>query len=409
MAKKKTQARPAPAPRFNLGRWYRHNKKAVHRGLIYAIATVAVVAVLWVGYFALANRGVTLTKDEYVALARRAFSLGYFDQAILNYHKAQNAAPDDALVARESFMARQRENLGRGGSFDLALAASYQVIADHPESIVGCVSLAQLFEMRAQADSMTYYAQAALQRAQVRSDYAATTAAHLLLAAKYRTIDQQDSMFVHGRLALEAAIADGDTFQVAFCRAGLGFSALRIDSLELAEQLFRELLAYRGRNGADVNDIGNAGLADYFQRRGALDSALVFLEPLREEISGNLVDATTAYAARILGRVLRDRGQYDAAGEVFARSLEMWRTLRSESDVIDCLNDVAENYRLKRDLFNARKHYMAAGNLAKEVGLPKRDMYSADLNLVFLQNLKPDDYRRAGEEGIALARQYYEP
>jgi tetratricopeptide (TPR) repeat protein len=409
MAKKKAQARPAPAPRFNLGRWYRHNKKAVHRGLIYAIAIVAGAAVLWVGYFALANRGVTLTKEEYVALARRAFSLGYFDQAILNYHKAQNAAPDDVRVARESFMARQRENLNRGGSFDLALAASYQVLAEHPESIVGCVSLAQLFEMRAQADSMEHYARTALQRAQIQDDHAATMATHLLLAAKFRTIDQQDSMFIHGRQALEAATADGDTFQVAFCRAGLGFSALRIDSLDLAERLFRELIDYRGRNGADVNDIGSAGLADYFQRRRELDSALVYLEPLREEIGSNLVDATTAYAARILGRVLRDQGQYDAAGEVLARSLEMWRTLRSESDVIDCLNDVAENFRLKRDLFNARKHYMAAGNLAKEVGLPRRDKYSADLNVVFLQSLKPDEYRRAGEEGIALARQYYEP
>ncbi len=408
MAKKKAQARPAPATGFNLGRWYRHNKKAVHRGLVYAIAIVAGAAVLWIGYFALANRGVTLTKEEYVALARRAFANGYFDQAILNYHKAQNAAPDDELVAREMFMARQRENLSRGGSFELALAASYQVVADDSESIVGRLSVAQLFEMRAQADSMAHYAHAALVRAQARNDHAATTAAHLLFAAKFRTIDQNDSMFSHGRRALEAAVADGDTFQIAFCKAGLGFSALRVDSLNLAEQLFRDLRAYRGRNGADVNDIGSSGLADYFQRRGELDSALVYLEPLREEIGSNLVDATTAYAARILGRVLRDQGQYDAAGEVLARSLEMWRTLRSESDVIDCLNDVAENYRLKRDLFNARKHYMAAGNLAKEVGLPRRDKYSADLNVVFLQNLKPDDYRRAGEEGIALARQYYE-
>ncbi len=405
MTKKKPQTQPAPESSFNPGRWYRHNKSAVHRGLLYGIGVVVLFAIGWWAYFALSNREEKLTKDEYMTLARRAFNCGYFDVAILNYHKASNAAPEDQLVKREMFLARSRDNLNRGGGFELALASSYQVLADDPASIIGRVSLAQLFELRGQADSMLYYAGQALERGRATGDASAQLAADLVLATHHRTLDAQDSAFAYCEDALAAATALSDDFQVAFTKAGLGFAALQIDSLDYAQRVFRDLLAYRGRNGSDFNDIGSAGLADYFERRGARDSARVYLEPLRSSMDNNVIDGTTAYATRVYGRILRDEQKYDEAIEYLARSLEMWRNLRAIPDVIECLNDLAQVYRLKEDYLDARKYYMAAGNLANDQKLPRRDLYTADLNVLFLKNLKPDEYRRAGEEGIALARQ----
>lgn len=407
MAKKKSRKQPARPQRqpqsFSFGRYYRHNKNQIHKGLIYAIVVVVGLSLLFGGYNLIVNRGVTLTKDEYVALARNSMYQGEYDKAVLNYHKALNADPDDKMIQREHFLARSRDNMSRGSSVELFHAAAQQLLTEYPNSLIAKVNVAQALELRGDVAGMHNQAAAARSQAIATSDTTALLAADLVLATYYRTEEMQDSAYFIGNEALNAAEALNDTFHVALVRAGLGFAAIRLDSLSFAREVFEDLLGYNGEAAASFHDVANAGLADYYHRSRMNDSARVILQRLNHVINSDAADGTAAYALHILGRVLRDSGQLDSAVTRLSQSLATWQGLHSVVDVIDNLNDLAAAYRLQQDHFNARKYFTAAGNLAKRFDYPAKDKYTADMNLVFLKGLKSEDYVRAGEEGKTLA------
>ena len=407
MAKKKSRkqsARPQQQPQgFNFGRFYRHNKNQIHKGLIYAIAVVVGISVLYGGYHLVVNWGATLTKDEYVTLARNSMYQGEYDKAVLNYHKALNADPDDKMIQREHFLARSRDNMSRGSSVELFHAAAQQLLTEFPNSLIAKVNVAQALELRGDVIGMHTQAVAARAQAMSTADTTALLAADLVLATYYRTEEMQDSAFFIGNEALDAAEALNDTFHIALVRAGLGFAAIRLDSLSFARDVFEDLLGYNGEAAASFHDVANTGLADYYHRSRMNDSARVILHRLDHVINSDAADGTAAYALHILGRVLRDSGQLDSAVTRLSQSLATWQGLRSVVDVIDNLNDLAATYRLQQDHFNARKYFMAAGNLATRFEYPAKDKYTADMNLVFLKGLKSEDYVRAGEEGKTLA------
>ncbi len=408
MAKKKSRkqqaARHAQRPQgFNFGRFYRHNKSQIHKVLIYAILTVVGISVIVGGYSLIVNRGATLTKEEYVVLARQHMYQGEYDRAVLNYHKAINADPDDKMIQREHFLARSRDNMSRGSSVELFHAAAQQLLTEFPNSLIGKINVAQALEMRGDVAGMHTLATAARTDALAAGDTTALLAADLILATYYRTEEMQDSAYLIGNEALAAAEAIDDTFHVALVRAGLGFAAIRLDSLALARNVFEDLLKYDGEAAASFHDVANSGLADFYHRLRMNDSARVVLGRLRHIIESGAADGTTAYTLHVLGKVLRDSGQLDSAVTRLSQSLSAWQGLRSVIDVIDNLNDLAATYRLQQDHFNARKYYMAAGNMAEKYSYPAKNKYTADMNLVFLKGLKPEEYVRAGEEGKALA------
>ena len=408
MAKKKSRkqqvTRPAQRPQsFSFGRFYRHNKAQIHKGLIYSILVVVGISVIYGVYGLIVNRGVTLTKEEYVVLARQHMYQGEYDRAVLNYHKALNADPNDKMIQREHFLARSRDNMSRGSSVELFHAAAQQLLTDFPNSLIGKVNVAQALEMRGDVAGMHTLAAEARADALAAADTTALLAADLILATYYRTEEMQDSAYLIGNEALAAAVAIDDEFHVALVRAGLGFAASRIDSLLFARSVFEDLLTYNGEAATSFHDVANSGLADYYHRSRMNDSARVVLERLRHVINSGAADGTAAYTLHVLGRVLRDSGQLDSAAARLSQSLSAWQGLRSVVDVIDNLNDLGATYRLQQDHFNARKYYMAAGNMAEKFRYPTKNKYTADMNLVFLKGLKPEEYVRAGEEGKALA------
>ncbi|MGB5137611.1 MAG: hypothetical protein WBP29_03665, partial [Candidatus Zixiibacteriota bacterium] len=285
MAKKKSrrQTTPRPQPRrqsFSLGRYYRHNKAQIQKSLLYAGAVIVGIVAIWGGYSLIVNREVTLTKEEYVVLARRQMMLSDFDVAVLNYHKALNADPDDKLIQREYFLARTRDNMSRGGTLDIVHSAANQLANEFPSSLVGQVTMAQVFELRGDIDAMSRLAHGALEQARGENDSTAILAADLVLANAYRSSEKQDSAFIVGTEALAAAIAVGDTFHIALARAGLAFAAVRVDSMDLAKSIFTKLLDYRGESSESFRNLALSGMSDFYQRAGMLDSARATLTQL---------------------------------------------------------------------------------------------------------------------------------
>ncbi len=392
---------------FSFGRFYRHNKNPDSQSTdLCDLDGSGDIGDRYGGYWLIVNRGVTLTKDEYVSLARRHMYQGKFDQAVLNYHKALNADPTDKMIQREHFLARSRDNMSRGSTVELFHAAAQQLLTEFPNSLIGKINVAQALELRGDVSGMHRLASEARTQALATPDTTALLAADLALATYYRTKEMQDSAYFIGNEALAAAEAIDDTFHVALVRAGLGFAAIRLDSLAFARSVFEDLLKYNGEAASSFHDVANSGLADYYHRSRMNDSARVVLERLRQVINSGAADGTTAYTLHVLGRVLRDSGQLDSAVTRLSQSLAAWQGLRGIVDVIDNLNDLAATYRLLQDYFNARKYYMAAGNMAEKFGYAAKNKYTADMNLVFLKGLKPEEYIRAGEEGKALADKY---
>ncbi len=403
--RKKSAAPPVSRPRSHsgIGRWYRHNKARVQRFLVIGILAVAALILIVVGLRYVLGRGERMSKADLISLGREKLLLGYFDDAILNYHKASNLDPNDPLLQREYRLARQRSTVSNRGSLDQTFLTAHEVLQLDSRSLVATVCLAQYFEMRNLPDSLRHYAHRARDLALQSGDRAGQVASGLLLATYFRTFDRQDSVLVYDREALAAATTIGDTLQIAFASASLGFAAVRLDSLEAARELFTMLVDYRGQNREAYVEIGRTGLADYFHRSRQYDSALVYLRALQTKIERGAVDGTTAYATSVFGRVMRDRGDHEMAITLLLGAQQNWESLRSTPDIIDNLNDLAKAYRAKNDFFNARKYYLAAGKLAGTAKLPHKDQYTADLNLLFLKNLKSDEYVRAGAEGEELA------
>lgn len=406
-ARKQAAQRPAPRPQpFSFGRFYRHNQVQVYRVLLYIGGGILAIGLIWGAYSLISNYSVSLSKEEYVTLAREQMILGNYDKAVLNYHLALNATPDDKLLQRESYLARSRDNMSRGSSVELVQASAQQLLNDFPNSLLGKISLAQVMGMRGDVSGMYRYGSEARQQAIASNDTLALMAADLALATYYRTKEQQDSAFNIGNEALVAARAVNDPYHIALVEGGLGFAAVRIDSLEFAKRVFNSMLDYQGEVAASFHDVAYSGLADYYHRNRMYDSAKVALGRLGHVINTDGVDGTRAYALHVLGRVLRDTGQLDSAAVILSRSLDLWRTLQSPADVIDNLNDLGSANRMRENFFDARKYYTSAGILADKLGFKDKNLYTADMNLHFLKALKPQDYVRAGDEGKAWAEAF---
>jgi tetratricopeptide (TPR) repeat protein len=238
------------------------------------------------------------------------------------------------------------------------------------------------------------------------NDTLALMAADLALAMYYRTKEEQDSAFAIGTEALAAARAVNDPYHIALVQGGLGFAAVRIDSLRYAKSVFTDMLAYQGDVAASFHDVAYSGLADYYHRSHMYDSAETALGNLGHVINSSGVDGTRAYSLHVLGRLLRDTGRLDSAATILSKSLELWRSLQSPADVIDNLNDLGSTNRQRQNFFEARKYYMAAGILADKLGFKDKNLYTADMNLLFLKGLKPQEFVRAGDEGKAWAEAF---
>ena len=137
-SRRQTTARPQPRPSgSSVGRYYRHNRKQIQKSLLYAGAVIVGAFVLWGVYSLIVNRGITLTKEEYVELGRRQLMLGSYPDAVLNFHKALNADPNDKQIQREYFLARMRDNMSHGGTLDAVQSAANQLNSEFPSSLVG--------------------------------------------------------------------------------------------------------------------------------------------------------------------------------------------------------------------------------------------------------------------------------
>ncbi len=367
---------------------------------ILVVAVAAVLAIVFSG------RREKLTVAELTNRGRKHFMLGRLDAAILDYHRALNDEPDNKQLQYENFLVEQRIGFAGGGDQKTAIAAARRVEDSGDYPLMGTVALAQIYQKAGMAQQSRDKALSALGEAKTNSDSAAQIAAEEVLSSYYRSVAQFDSAFFYASNAMPLAAGIDDTFHLAVARVSAGISALRIDSLDFAHRTFQDLLKYKGVSESEFVPVAAVGLADYFERSGEFDSTLFYLDTIKDRYGPKSHDAIASYALQILGRTYSDYERYDEAVKVLQRSLGITQQLNNIADAIDIMNDLANCYRQSHDWHNARKYYMAAGNLAKHFNFDAKDKYTADLNNLFLKRLKASDYKRAGEEGLELAKQF---
>ena len=398
--------RPAPPPSFTLGRFYRFHRETFHKVFSYTGLAVGAIAVIVVAIWLLQRRSTSLTKSDYLREARKSLALGYFDQAVVSYHQAENADPADEKIKREISMARTRAELSQGGQISRAIDAAAQVLADDSTLAIAHAGLAQLHSGLGNLKLGMSYARAALRFGEAEGDIPSTLAASLVLESGYRQTDVLDSAVAFGEQAVDQAHVVGDRTNLALAEVGAGFSLLRQDKLEKGRLFFEDVIAMSGGGNSYFDRIAKVGLADYFFRAGLYDSAIFYASPIESGSTDSTPNELSALASQVLGKTLRGKGDLTNALLKLNSSLVSWQSLRSQAYLIDNLNDLAETYYAQKDYFNARKYYYAAARLADKYGFVKKDHYDANMNLRFLKFLSQVDYLRAGDEGSALVAQY---
>lgn len=404
MAKKQKRHRPQkgkPASRRRRSTSFISRLREHLRSLL--IAAVAILILITAAVWFLTR---TADIDALIAEGRAKLMLGSLAEAEALYHKALNEHPNDPVARREILLARLRAGVIRGNPADRALAVAEQAVAAEPEAAFPYVLTAQIHETTGDLHHAAAFARQALALCAEQPDAVAEYAASSILAGFYRDQEHFDSALTVSRRSLQLAESIEDNFHLAMASVAVGIAALRVDSLELARQLLAPLRDYEGVSKTEFRAVGWLALADAYQRAGSFDSARVSLEAASQLGLDRVSAGLAAYAALIRGRVWRDTGEYDQAITEFNASLATSHQLGNRGDIIDVLNDLARCYQLKGDLFNARKYYMAAGNLAKTSNLPGKDLYTADLNLRFHQALTQQQFQLAGSEGLELARFY---
>jgi hypothetical protein len=407
--KRKQQAkakRPAPPPKPTLGRYYRHHRETIHKVLRWAGITAGAVVLVALAVFLLQKHSISLTKSDYLKEARKRMALGYFDQAILSYHQAENADPADKTIPVETAMARARIDLLQGGSASRAIGATAQVLVDDSTLAFAHAGLAQLLARQGNLKDAISHSYATLRYFPAQKDTPSALAVALILAEHYRHADQFDSAAAYGEMAIDYATVVGDPLHLMLAKSDLGLAKLRQGQLEQGRLFFEDLLARVGNSGPYYEGLGKVGLADFFQRSGNPDSAIYYAQSTENALVTSGPNEVSAYSAQVEGRSLRDRGDLVNSVAKLQNSLSNWVALRSQADLIDCANDLAISYYDQKDYFNARKYYYVAAKLAAKYGFAAKDRYGADMNLRFLKNLSQDQYLAAGNEGDALVKQY---
>lgn len=398
--------RPAQTTGFDLGRYYRHHKKRIHRIAVQVAIGIAALAVIVIAVVLFRKHGVSLTKADYVREARKNLMLGYFEDAVVNYHQAQNADPTDESVNREMAMAQRRAEIASGGSPERAIGAAMQVLSKDSNSAVAHLDLSQLYYGLGDLISTNRHALSAMRFADDRADTVALLSASLSLLSYHRKKDQFDSAVTFGEKAISLAESVGDAVSLALAQAGTGFSLLRLGNLDRARGLFHTVLNGGGNRYPYLARLAKLGLADCFYIAKDFDSARIYASDVETQYQSSTNNEIATQATQLLGKISRAREDYVQAVSKLNTSLDAWRSLGDLPEVIDNLNDLAEAYYDQKDFVNARKFYMAAGKMAKKYDFPTKDHYTADMNLRLLRNLSSEEYLRAGNEGAALAEKY---
>jgi hypothetical protein len=401
-AKAKRPARPKPT----FGLYYRHNIETFHKIFRWAGIVICAAALVFITIVMVNKLGGSVTKVDYLREARKNFVLGYFDRAVLSYHQAENADQAETKIKDETAMARAWADTMQGGGIDRALKATLQVLATDSTLVVVHVGLAQLYSRLGNFEGTMPHAYSALKLAAAASDTPSALAASLVLESCYRQTDLIDSAAIYGEQAVTYANAVGDPPSFLSAESGAGFNTLRQGKLEKGRLFFEDILARAATGGSLYENVGKAGLADYFHRSGNYDSASFYAVTVINALANYEVSEVSALASQILGRALRDKGDLPNAISRLSGSLASWQSLRHQADLIDNLNDLAAAYLLQKDYFNARKYYFTAKTLAAKYEFSKKNHYGADMNIRFLKFLSQTEYLRAGTEGTALVQQY---
>lgn len=410
MSKKKrthpqTKSKHSKPPRSKLSRFWHKRERSVKRILLWGlpIAAVIVAAIFLLSYFS--GRSRAEEREHYLHLARQQLLRSNMEEALLSYHRAANADPDNKQVAREAAMANAKASLLRGGSLDNAIAAATSVIAYDSTSAVAHATLAGLYNREGDIPGLIKHAHAALDAAEAEADTVSGIAAAVYLGYGFRQKDMYDSAYQYGITASDWAQSTNDTFDLSLTRSSLGFALLGLDSLERARELFTKLQSLSGSEFQPFYDLSQLGLADCFEREGEYDSCMVYASFVETAYRTQPSNPNFAYASQLIGRAKAGEGTYDEAVIWLTESTEAWRAVAGYSPLVDSFNDLAEVYLKLKDYAQARKFYLAASKVAQAYAVPQKSKLTVDINNLLLDRLSSEQYVTATNEGEELAEQ----
>lgn len=383
--------------------WQRH-QTSMRRLMIWGIPVVVVLLGTALVFSYLQGRQNARDKIEYTYLSHQQLLRGELNKAEVSYHIAQNADPNDKQLAREATMLQAKRSLATGGSLENAIAAANTVLAYDSNSVVAQVTLAMLYNHKGDVSKVEKYAGMAFRNAKSKSDTLAMLMASISLSSYFRQVREPDPAYAYARKADSLAEVTGDTFDLAMAKSTLAFSALKVDSLTEARDLFLRVEQLSGQVYQPFFDLAQVGIAQYFYMAGEYDSCIAhatYVENLYKEVAA----PNTNYASALYyqGKALSAKGMDHEAIEKLLESAQAWQALSGYSDLIDNLGDLGDLYLRVKDYADARKYYLAAAKVEKSYGLPQQSKLDVDLNNLFLQKLSREDYLRAGKEGDSIA------
>jgi hypothetical protein len=409
MTKKQKKKRPshkqtAKHRRRSSGSLWQRHQTSMRRLMIWGIPVIVVLLGVTLVFSYMQGKQNAKEKVEYTYLAHQQLLRGELNEAEVSYHIAQNADPHDKQLSREATMLQAKKTLATGGSLDNAIAAANTVLAYDSNSVVAQVTLAMLYNREGDVSKVEKFAGLAYTNAKSKSDTLAMLMASISLSSYFRQVRQPDPAYAYARKADSLAEMTGDTFDLAMAKSTLAFSALKVDSLEQAKNLFQRVEQLSGQVYQPFFDLAQVGLSEYFFLAGEYDSCIVHATYV-ENLYKGLAAPNTNYASAIYyeGKALAAKGEDQKAIEKLLESAQAWQALSGYSDLIDNINDLGDLYLREKDYANARKYYLAAAKVEKSYGLPQQSKLDIDLNNLFLQNLTKEDYVRAGKEGDSLA------
>jgi tetratricopeptide (TPR) repeat protein len=410
VAKKKKKKRTPRKPlrrggKRKLTSFWRRRRETIRKAIIWGLAPAALLvgAVLVISYFS--SRAHQREMLVHLDIAREQFLRSDFAEALLSYHRAQNEVPSNKGLTREATMIRERANLGSGGSVANAIAAADYVLKHDSSSVIAHLNLAQLYNGLGKLPSVLKHAHSGLQEASVAADTLAMLTAAYTLAYTFRQMEALDSAYHYNRRAVQWASTTGVTYDLALAESGLGFTALKMDSLELAARLFAEVEELGGAAYERLFDLSQLGWADYYYRVGNYDSCLVRASYVENLYRDQPYNANAAYAAYLIGRALAGEGKNDEGIIWLEEAADSYRAICGYSPLIDTFNDLARIHLEEREYAAARKYYLAASRLARAYGVPDKGKLDVNINNLFLDRLTSAEYVAAGDAGERLAEE----
>ncbi len=404
--KKKPQAKTRPRKkRSSPGRiWQQYSGRILKTLMVVVPAILLLVAAYFlITYFSSAGR--TERANEFISEARESLLRNRYEDAQLAYHQALNANPDDQALKREQTMFRQRAAVARGGSVKNAIAAVEAVLTYDSSSTIGHLLLAQLFNRQGELSGLYEHGSRALELARAEDDLCAGTAAGVLLNSYFRQRENFDSAYHYGSVSANFAEQTEDTFDLLIAKSGLAYSALSLDSLDLAKSLAWESMERAGAAYPGFLDLANNCLADYFRRTKQYDSSLSYANLTLARNPGYQANPTVAHATQIAGQAQLGLENFEAAEENLKQAASAWRTLAGYTDLITTYNALGDLHLRREDYFQARKYYLAATQLAEKYGLGHKGRYDINMNNIFLGRLESEAFLRSGQEAETLVEE----